>query len=406
MNQDQLFHRYQDYLSYVGWSVADEDHVRAAATLLQPHLQPLIDDFYTEIGRHAETRKVIEGGHTTIEKLKGALLRWLQELLAGSHDREYLARRWQVGRRHVEVGLEQGYVSTALARLRAGLVGTLGRCWPGELEGLVSAILSLNKLLDLDLTIIENAYQTEYMDRIRWNEQLAKVGHVAGSVGHALRGPLNVLKTSAYYLRHALVPSPVKTAEHFQRIEKSMGVAEQILLELSDFAGMPAPKVHPFPVEPCVDEALVQISLPETIQVSRDFPPSLPRALGDRNQVRKVFVCLIRRARDIMRDGGRLSIRIKHVADAVEVAYEDTGVHLAQAELAALEAPLSWSNVRILGLTLAVARALLDGNAGRLRAKNESSRGCTMTVTLATVLQESSERSSSSVGTYPGASSV
>src|SRR5262245_8431390 len=117
MNQDQLFHRYQDYQSYVGWSAADEGQVRAAAGVLLPHLQPLIDDFYAEIDRHAETRKLIEGGETTVERLEATLRRWLQELLAGPHDREYVARRWQVGTRHIEVGLEHVYVSLAMARL-------------------------------------------------------------------------------------------------------------------------------------------------------------------------------------------------------------------------------------------------------------------------------------------------
>jgi signal transduction histidine kinase len=387
MDLDQLYHYYQQYRSYIAWTNADADHVRAAASVLQPHLQLLIDDFYAEIGRHAETRKVIESGQTTIEQLKGTLLGWLEELLDGPYDRDYVARRWQVGRRHIEVGLEHVYVSTAMARLRVGLVQTLNRYWQGEREGLVTAILSLNKLLDLDLTLIENAYQTEIQARIRQNQHLAKVGHVACSVGHALREPLNVLRTSAYYLRQATGTNPEKAEEHFQRIEKNMEVTEQILLELSDFARMRVPELRHLMVQNCVDEALEQVPLPEGIAVQRIFPPSLSPALGDKDQIRQVFVHLIRRARTRMRDGGRLSIHARHTTEAVDVALQDTGKCMSQEMLAAVQAPLSWSNVRMLGMNLAVARAILEWNGGCLRGENfQGEDGCTMSVRLQTAV--------------------
>ena len=393
MNPDHFFHCYQHYQSYVGWSAADGDHIRAAAGVLQPHLQTLIDDFYSEIERNAETWKVIERGQTTIARLKGALLRWLQELLAGPYDAEYVARRGQVGKRHVEVGLEQVYFCMAMARLRAGLVETLGRCWQGERQGLVHAILSLNRLLDLDLTIIESAYQSEYLDRIRRNEQLAKVGHVAGSVGHELRRPLNVLKTSAYYLRHAPHSDPKKRTEHFHRIDHNMRVAEQILKELSDLAGMPAPQFRLFPVEACVDEALEQVPLTDNVRLARNFPPTLPRVWGDRQQIRNVFVRLIRRAHGSMPEGGELLIHCKQAPDAVEVGFEDTGMSMPEDILAMIGTPLSWSSVRALGMNLAIAKAILDWNAGGLRSENNPGGGCTMTVTLQHVTSTSGKPS-------------
>ncbi len=406
MNQELLFRRYQEYQSYVGWTVTDEQHLRAAAEILLQRLEPLIDDFYAEIGRHPETRKVLDGSQTTVLQLKGALRQWLQDLLTGPYDAEYVARRWQVGRRHVEVGLEQVYVSTALARLRAELVTTLDRCWPTERDGLVPAILSLNKLLDLDLTILENAYQTEYLARVRRSEYLVKAGHVVGCVGHELRGPLNVLRTSAYFLRHARDPLPEKAAEHFQRIEKSMGAAGQILLELSDFARMSAPLERPFQVGSCVAEALERTPLPTTIRVEQDFPLSLPAAQGDGGQICKAFVCLIRHARDRMRDGGRLAVRGRQAGEAVAVVFKDTGLPMPQAQLAALALPLSRDSVRTLGMTLAVALTILDGNRCRFNARSEPGRGCTTTVTLATAPQATSEQSPSGRGSAPGDTSV
>ena len=97
--------------------------VQAVASVLATGLPSPIDDFYAEIERHSATRKVITGGEQQIARLKQSLIRWLEELLSGPYDKEYVVRRWRVGRRHVEIGLDQVYTNGALSRLRYGLFG-------------------------------------------------------------------------------------------------------------------------------------------------------------------------------------------------------------------------------------------------------------------------------------------
>ena len=81
---------------------------------------------------------------------------------------------------------------------------------PGETDSepaeLRSAVLALNKLLDLDLAIIEDAYQIEHLARQQQIERLAGLGQIAAGVAHELRNPLNVIKTSVYFLRSAQTP--------------------------------------------------------------------------------------------------------------------------------------------------------------------------------------------------------
>src|SRR6516165_409494 len=85
MNPDELFRRYQELQQYVGWTEADAQRVQSVASLLDPHLPALIDDFYEEIERHPDARKVITGGSQQITRLKGTLLRWIRELLSGPY---------------------------------------------------------------------------------------------------------------------------------------------------------------------------------------------------------------------------------------------------------------------------------------------------------------------------------
>jgi len=164
MEPETLYHRYQELQQYVGWTDEDARRVQSVADALEPSLVPLIDDFYAEIDRHPEARRVITGGAAQVERLKGTLRGWLRDLLRGPYDRDYVARRWRVGWRHVEIGLDQVFTNVALSRLRRGLMRALDDIAPGSADG-VEVRRSLNTLLDLDLAIIEDAYQTEYLER-------------------------------------------------------------------------------------------------------------------------------------------------------------------------------------------------------------------------------------------------
>jgi signal transduction histidine kinase len=382
MDPDQIFARYRELQSYVGWTEADAVRIAAAAPLLEPYLVALVDDFYEEIERHPGARKVITGGPAQIQRLKGTLVQWIRDLLAGNYDADYVYRRWRVGWRHVEIGLDQVYTNVALSRLRIGLIRALDESWQREPGGLTDTVRALNKLLDLDLAIIEDAYQAEYVARLQRTERLVTLGQVAGGVAHELRNPLNVVKTSVYYLLNARTPSPEKQADHFRRIERNVELADNVITSLSNFARVPLPNLQPIAVDDLVREAL-EINPPgDKVAVAVECPPDLPRALGDGDQLRIALGNLIRNARDAMPDGGRLVIS-GHVADGhVEISVADTGTGIEPDDLARIMEPLYSTKARGLGLGLAIARSIVEKNQGALRVASEPGRGSIFTLRL------------------------
>jgi signal transduction histidine kinase len=382
MHPDELYRRYQELQEYVGWTDQDADGVRSVAALLDPRLAALVDDFYAEIERHPGARKVITGGPAQIERLKGTLIAWLRELLAGRYDRDYVARRWRVGWRHVEIGLDQVYTNVALSRLRRGLLLALEEDWQGPPRELLAVRRALNTLLDLDLAIIEDAYQAEYLARQQRTERLVTIGQVAGGIAHELRNPLNVVKTSVYYLLHARNPTPEKKAEHLARIERHVTLADGVITALSNFAKLPLPNLRPFPVGQCVREVLEFTPLPGTIRVTLDLAPDLPQVLADLDQLRIVFSNLVRNARDAMPNGGELAFNGHHDGAGVAVAVRDTGVGIPPENLARITEPLYSTKARGLGLGLAIVKAILEKNKASLHVASEPGRGSTFIVRL------------------------
>jgi PAS domain S-box-containing protein len=163
MSADETFARYRDLQRYVGWTDRDAANIRDAAPVVEAGLHALIDDFYAELQQHPEAMSVITGGTAQIERLKASLRGWLSDSLRGEYDQQYVARRWSIGLRHAEIGLHPAYTSAALARLRTGILQLVLQSNSHAPAALHDAIQSLNRLLDLDLAIIQDAYEAEHV---------------------------------------------------------------------------------------------------------------------------------------------------------------------------------------------------------------------------------------------------
>lgn len=376
------YERYQELQRYVGWTSEDAARVRAIGPLIAPHFGRLIDDFYDEIERHEEARRVIRGGAAQIARLKQTLTQWLAELFSGAYERDYVERRWRVGLRHVEIGLNQVYTNAALSRLRRGMLQILETAWPGNAADALPHRASLNTLLDLDLAIIEDAYQIEYQRRHAAAERLATIGKVAGGVAHELRNPLNVVKTSVYYLVNSKNATPEKVRSHLERIERQVGAADRIITALHDFARLPLPQMEAVAVEACLQDVLELDPLPAEIALEWSLADPGLKVLGDRNQLQIVFGNLIRNARDAMPQGGTLRLAVQPDGDQVAITVNDSGVGIPAEDLPRIMEPLFSTKAKGIGLGLSMAREIVSRHKGTLRANSEPGQGATFIVRL------------------------
>jgi signal transduction histidine kinase len=394
MNSQLLFARYQDLQRYVGWERADEERVRAVASSLRPSFPHIIDDFYEEIERHPEARRVITGGRDQIERLKRSLLSWVEELFFGDYDADYVARRWNVGLRHVQVGLNQVYVNVAMSRMRSGLLAYHEQTAHGATEDAMLIRRSINKLIDLDLAIIEDAYQTEFLERQRRIERLATIGQVAGGIAHELRNPLNVIKTSIYYLRNARNAAPDKVATHLERIDRQATLADGVITALHDFGRLPLPQFEAVPLESLLKDIVKDSMIRHNIQVAIECPADLPAVCADPKQLRIVLANLIRNAQEAMAEGGKLSIVAGAADGQVVIDVADTGVGMSGESLARFTEPFHSTKTRGLGLGLALVRAILDRHHGRIAVRSQLGVGTTVTVTIPWYIQPPGDPSS------------
>ena len=85
--------RFRSLQKYVNWTDDDLARLPLIEQTLRPFHRDLVDDFYTTLAANPQTLKTIVGGTEQIERLKVSLLIWLEELLAGKYDADYLLAR-------------------------------------------------------------------------------------------------------------------------------------------------------------------------------------------------------------------------------------------------------------------------------------------------------------------------
>jgi two-component system, NtrC family, sensor kinase len=381
MDDEQLLNRYRELQQYVGWTDDDAARVHRVKPLIDSNVPALIDDFYAEIERHPNAKKVfVDDGQ--IARLKVSLKVWIDQLFNGPYDGAYLLRRWQVGRRHVEVGLDHIYAAAALSRLRQGLVLAVRENWPPEWGDVSQTTDSLRTLIDLDFAIIEDSYALAYQERLQRGERLAAIGQIAGGVAHELRNPLNVVKTSAYFLLNAKSLSPERVREHLSRINRQVNHANDVITALSSFAKPPDPQLNSISVIECVKSALERYPPPQGIQLNCDLPGGLPKVNADATQLGIVFGNLIRNACDAMPSGGTLTLTAESSDRTVEVRVTDTGTGIEPENLAKITEPLFSTKARGMGLGLAITHAILAKVSGKLQVTSERGQGSTFSVRI------------------------
>lgn len=183
--------------SFLEWTPADAERIPRLHALVAPHFQDLVSDFYSEILRHTPTRQVLKDEQQVI-RLQQTLLGWLNQLFTGPYDLNYVKARWQVGRRHVAIGLDQTYATAALGRLRTKLTMVLVSTIQDDVPLLNAATGSLHKLLDLESAIINSAYQLSFarmieqaaQQQMQQSERLAAIGQMVTGLAHESRNAL------------------------------------------------------------------------------------------------------------------------------------------------------------------------------------------------------------------------
>ncbi len=250
-----------------------------------------------------------------------------------------------------------------------------------DLKKAEQVLEELNEQLELRVQKRTQQLRETQAELVR-NEKFSTLGKVSGGIAHEIRNPLNAIKTSAYYLLNASNPTLTKSREHLERIDRQVVMIDNVVTALSDVAKLPEASLRELKLDTFSRSALAALDLPPNISVEVDLEDSLPMVLADRDQLMIAFLNLLRNARDAMPEGGVMTVRGLLLPEHVELAVSDTGMGIAEKDLANVLEPLFTTKARGMGLGLPITKAIVEKNKGTLHITSTLGEGSQFTIRL------------------------
>jgi hypothetical protein len=125
---------------------------------LEKHADKMVVQFYAELDTIDEARTLFDAKPGRREMLGQHLRSWLINLAGGSYGLDYHSRRYVIGQRHVEVGVEPWLVVAAMSYCRSMAAKLVEEEYPNAPDKIERA-LALSKVMDFDLNIMLQSYE-------------------------------------------------------------------------------------------------------------------------------------------------------------------------------------------------------------------------------------------------------
>ncbi len=164
---------FEELKRYVRFGREEEGALRLLAPHARPFFQEIAEAFYQRLSDHDSARRVFSGPEQ-IQRLKGAMVVWLEGLLTGPWDEPYYRRRARIGRRHVEIDLPQRYMFGAMDHIRIELSRIADLAFAGDPGLRLEISAALHKIVDMELAIMLETYREAFIEKVQYLERLEK----------------------------------------------------------------------------------------------------------------------------------------------------------------------------------------------------------------------------------------
>lgn len=96
---------------------------------------------------------------------------------------------------------------------------------------------------------------------------------------------------------------------------------------------------------------------------------------GDQNQLKQVFINLIKNAVESMPDGGKVDITAKAEGDGILVTIRDEGIGIPESVMKRIGEPFLTTKEKGTGLGLMVTFNILENHNGTIRVDSQPEKG-------------------------------
>ncbi|MBP1935057.1 PAS domain-containing sensor histidine kinase [Ammoniphilus resinae] len=223
-------------------------------------------------------------------------------------------------------------------------------------------------------------------EMLRKSDRLSIAGQLAAGVAHEIRNPLASLSGFVQLLQ-----KEATTNQHYYEI--MLSELNRINFIVSEFLRVAKPQVLHFESKDLHAIFKNVIAIAETqaimnnVQIITDFDPDIPAIYCEENQLKQVFLNILKNAIEAMPKGGDIRIEVKRgKADGVSIRFMDEGCGIDPDRIRKLGEPFYSTKEKGTGLGLMVSYKIIEAHQGCIHVTSELEKGTTVEVRLPSVM--------------------
>ncbi|OIJ11080.1 hypothetical protein BKP37_16860 [Anaerobacillus alkalilacustris] len=215
------------------------------------------------------------------------------------------------------------------------------------------------------------------------SEKLALIGELAAGVAHEIRNPLTSLRGYTEFLKDETIEE-----EKQQYFDILLDEIERIDFIVDEFMLLAKPKILKFNQKNLISILNHTITFLKTeakykrVVIITDFNSDEIIVECDENQLKQVFLNLVKNAIEAMPTGGNLYIRVRQNKKTVSIDFQDEGVGIPKEKLQHLGEPFYSTKEYGNGLGLMVCFKIIHDHKGTIFVDSEVNHGTTFTITM------------------------
>ena len=228
--------------------------------------------------------------------------------------------------------------------------------------------------------------------RLSEMQRMTALGELVSTTTHEFN---NVLMTIINYARMGMRYEDKETRDKaFAKIDKAGQRASKITKAVLGMAGNRGGQFELTNLEKLIDESMVLLEREMQkyrIAIEFDYEADLPEVPVIGNQLQQVLMNLMINARQAMKDGGRLIVKLKKNAEAktIDLSIRDFGPGIEQEKLVRIFEPFYSTKAGPdetgkggTGVGLSTCKSIIDAHGGKIRVDSSVGKGTCFTLML------------------------
>ncbi len=203
---------------------------------------------------------------------------------------------------------------------------------------------------------------------------------MARQIAHEINNPLTPMKLNVQYLQKIKDESASNFDAYFNQVTRMLvaqiDALSAIASTFSDFARLPSTRIEPVEMTGLIREVATLFDSPGAYSLSVECPDKEAYVSGDRDQLRRALVNIVRNATQAIHNqvDGAIRITLDISENQVKIAVSDNGPGIAEADRSRLFEPNFTTKSGGMGLGLAITKTIVENYKGEIRYESEKGK--------------------------------